>query len=233
MKEQHDLLNGGYVRLVDYMGNDFSVVRAARVSHARDHNADHDIEKDAKLIKYLWNHKHTTPFESCAVTFEVKAPIFVFRQWHRHRTQSYNEISARYTELPDEFYIPDVNMIGAQSKSTKQARDIHPIVGDHDEYDRRLRLISAYTAQCESSTQMYKSLLAAEWPRELARMVLPVSVYSRMYSTGNLLNWLKFTLLRSDEHAQYEIRVYSDAILATLRELFPMVMEAYDENEAP
>ena len=130
-----DVLDHGFVRLVDSMGSDISVSRAARVSYDAAWRAGEDQGSDAKLIRYLWKNHHTTPFEAVSFTFEIKAPIFVFRQWHRHRTWSYNELSARYRELPEEFYLPDPAMIGQQSASSKQARDI----GEADDalHDRR------------------------------------------------------------------------------------------------
>src|SRR5678815_1755750 len=118
-------LDRGWVRLVDHMGSDLSIVRAARVSYDAAWRTGEDEKSDEKLLRYLWNHAHTSPFEAVTFTFEVKAPIFVFRQWHRHRTQSYNEMSARYTELPEEFYVPRLEDIGEQSKFNKQAREMN------------------------------------------------------------------------------------------------------------
>ena len=123
-----NLLDHGIMRMVDHMGNDLSIVRNARVSYDAEWRAGNDKGSDEKLINYLYKNKHSTPFESVTVTFEVKAPIFVFRQWHRHRTQSYNELSARYKELPEEFYVPEIEQITTQSKDNKQMRtdEIHP-----------------------------------------------------------------------------------------------------------
>jgi thymidylate synthase (FAD) len=214
-----DVLDHGYVRLVDSMGGDLSVVRAARVSHSADWRAGADTGSDAKLIRYLWAHKHTTPFEAVTLTFEIKAPIFVFRQWHRHRTQSYNEVSARYSVLPSEFYVPAVEQIGQQSTANKQGRQA-------SFRDRAVEL-GRYTAACEAATALYADLLAADWPRELARMVLPVSVYSRMFTTMNLLNCFRFLTLRDDAHAQREIRVYAAAMLALLADVCPECVAAF------
>src|SRR3970040_2099441 len=124
------VLDKGYCRLVEHMGSDLSIVRAARVSYNADWRAGEDESKDEKLIKYLWKNRHTSPFEAVTLTFEVKEPIFGFRQWHRHRTQSYNEVSARYTELEDEFYSPNPRMIGQQSVTNKQVRDLTDETGD-------------------------------------------------------------------------------------------------------
>src|ERR1700679_377943 len=132
--EKVDVLDHGFVRLIDSMGSDLSVSRAARVSYDAAWRAGGDQGSDDRLIRYLWRNHHTTPFESVTFTFEVKAPIFVFRQWHRHRTFSYNELSARYRELPEEFYVPEAKNIGKQSKSSKQARDISNELTDGEEY---------------------------------------------------------------------------------------------------
>ena len=130
-------LDHGFVRLVDWMGGDISIVRAARVSYDSAWRAGEDEGSDKRLINYLWKHAHTTPFEAVTLTFEVKAPIFVFRQWHRHRTWSYNELSARYRELPEEFYVPDPRVVGRQATNNKQAREFGG--GDLDNLqDRRV-----------------------------------------------------------------------------------------------
>lgn len=218
------VLDKGYVRLVDYMGSDLSIVRAARVSYNAEPRGD---QSDEKLIRYLWKHKHTTPFESCTVTFEVKAPIFVFRQWHRHRTQSYNEVSARYTELADEFYVPVVDKIGVQSSSSKQARMINEAF---DIADQRNMEIGSYVEQCKNAFLTYHYLLDKGWPRELARMVLPLSTYSKMFTTINLRNLFHFLELRLHPHAQYEIRVYAEAMLNLIEPLFPVATAAFKES---
>ncbi len=160
--EQINVLNHGSVRLVEHMGSDLSVVRSARVSY----NADWRGGDDAKLIGYLIKNRHTSPFESVVFTFEVKAPIFVFRQWHRHRTWSFNEVSARYSELPEEYYIPEVSQITTQSASNKQMRtdEIHE---DAEMYQNLISL------SCDHSFKVYKEMLTAGIPRELARGVLP------------------------------------------------------------
>lgn len=215
------VLDHGYVRLIDSMGGDLSVVRAARVSHNADWRAGEDGASDAKLIRYLWAHKHTTPFEAATVTFEIKAPIFVFRQWHRHRTQSYNEVSARYTALPREFYIPAPEQIGQQSTSNKQGRQGSDI--------DRLAELALYADACRRAGELYENLLEADWPRELARMVLPVSTYSRMFTTMNLLNCFRFLALRDGAHAQHEIRVYASAMLFLLADVAPNCVAAFQE----
>jgi thymidylate synthase (FAD) len=223
-----DVLDHGFVRLVDSMGTDLSVVRAARVSYDAAWRAGEDQGSDAKLIRYLWNHHHTTPFEAVTFTFEIKAPIFVFRQWHRHRTWSYNELSARYKELPEEFYLPKPEHIGVQSASSKQARDI-AITGDTMLDQRRVEVEHAREVM-EGAFAQYRRLLEGGWPRELARSVLPVATYSHMFATVNLLNLLKFLTLRCDGHAQYEIRVYAEAMRELIRPIVPVCVAAWEEK---
>jgi thymidylate synthase (FAD) len=157
-------------------------------------------------------------------TFEVKAPIFVFRQWHRHRTWSFNEVSARYTELPEEFYTPDPRHVGIQSKDNKQGRDI---IASRNGEAWGADVGSAIRMACEDAFRVYRRLIADGVPRELARSVLPVATYSHMFATVNLLNLFKFCTLRSHSHSQYEIRVFSDAMLELIRPIVPVAVEAY------
>lgn len=224
-------LDHGFVRLIDSMGNDLSIVRAARVSYDAAWRAGENEKSDEKLINYLWKNKHTTPFEAVTFTFEIKAPIFVFRQWHRHRTWSFNELSARYKELPIEYYVPEANKIGVQSKDNKQMRII-PEGGNFSKADLARNLIRI---AAEESFVKYKILLNNGVPRELARMVLPLSTYSHMFATVNLLNLFKFITLRSHEHAQYEIRVYAEAMLKLIEPIVPVAVKAWhashDQNQ--
>lgn len=221
-----DVLDHGFVRLVDSMGADLSVARAARVSYDAAWRAGEDQGSDAKLINYLWRNKHTTPFEAVTFTFEVKAPIFVFRQWHRHRTWSFNELSARYRELPEEFYVPKPDQIGVQSAGSKQARDMGGS-GDPVAAAGMIKLA------CEAAFGIYRDLLARGIPRELARSVLPVATYSHMFATVDLLNLLKFLTLRCDGHAQYEIRVYADAMRDLIRPIVPVCVAAWEGSAIP
>jgi thymidylate synthase (FAD) len=214
-----EVLDHGYVKLVDCMGSDLSIVRAARVSYDAAWRAGDDQGSDERLINYLWSHRHTTPFEAVTFTFEIHAPIFVFRQWHRHRTWSFNELSARYRAMPTEFYVPDTEQIGSQSTNNKQGRTL-------DGADRRTE-VSLYERTCRESFEVYNDLIEAGWPRELARSVLPVSTYSTMFATVNLLNLLKFLTLRCDAHAQYEIRVYADAMLELIKPIVPVAAAAW------
>lgn len=223
-----EVLDHGFVRLVDSMGDDISVVRAARVSYDAAWRAGESEGSDRKLINYLWKNRHTTPFEAVTLTFEVKAPIFVLRQWHRHRTWSYNELSARYRELPEEFYLPDARLIGSQAVSSKQARDIIP---DAVPTPERGTELDAVRTHCVYAFRLYRDLLANGWPRELARSVLPVNTYSHMFATVDLLNLLKFLTLRCDPHAQYEIRVYAEAMRDLARLVAPVCVEAWEATK--
>lgn len=220
MSESVACLDKGLVNLVDWMGDDLSVVRAARVIA----DAEWRDAGDPKLLRYMLRNHHSTPFEHVTFTFYVKAPIFVFRQWHRHRTWSFNEISARYKELPEDFYVPDAAMIGNQSLTNHQGRDLTLPVSSGKEHE-----VSAYRIQCEDSFSTYRGLLRGGWPRELARCVLPLATYSEMFATVNLWNLLRFVGLRSDEHAQYEIRVYSDAMLNLIEPIVPVSVAAWRE----
>ena len=215
------VLDYGEVELVDSMGSDESIVRSARVSY--DGNAGEDLARDHKLIHYLMKNNHTTPFEAVTFTFYVKAPIFVFRQWHRHRTWSYNEVSSRYTQLPQEYYLPKPELIGEQSKDNKQARDI----GDVTEHNKRADELTLVMAQNNQAFELYGKLLESGWPRELARSVLPVSTYSKMFGTVNLLNLFKFIGLRDHSHAQYEVQVYARAMLDLITPIVPVAVDAW------
>lgn len=216
------VLDHGFVRLVDHMGSDLSIVRNARVSYDAEWRAGEEEGKDAKLIRYLMKNRHTSPFEAVSFTFDVKAPIFVFRQWHRHRTWSFNEISARYAVLPNEFYVPEVDQITTQSTDNKQMRTsvIHPAAGGF-----RDRI--AYW--CQNAHEEYQSMIAEGCPRELARGVLPVNTYSHMFATVDLHNLFHFLALRLHPHAQYEIRVYAEAMLELIEPLVPVAVSAFRE----
>lgn len=213
----------GFVRLVDHCGNDLSIVRAARVSYDADWRTGEDAGKDEKLIKYLWKNKHTSPFESVSFTFEVKAPIFVFRQWHRHRTWSYNEISARYTELDEGFYVPELEQITTQAKNNKQMRT-------NEQHPEAEHLRAVVTNSLSQSFTHYQYLIGQGMPRELARSVLPVAAYSRMFATVDLHNLFHFLRLRMHEHSQYEIRVYATAIANLIRPIVPFAHSAFLED---
>lgn len=199
------------------MGSDLDIVRAARVLPG----VEWRDKSDPKLIGYLIKNQHTSPFEHVVFTFYVKAPLFVFRQWHRHRTWSYNEVSARYKELPAEYYVPDPNIIGVQSLKNHQGREFEKV-----DVEQRKEELKFYIDACEKSLDEYHNLLAFGWPRELARGVLPMAIYSEMYATVDLHNLLHFIKLRSDEHAQYEIREYAEAMKLLITPIVPVTMEA-------
>lgn len=212
------VLNSGYVRLVSHMGDDLAIVRSARVSY----NAEPRLDgSDDKLIDYLLRNGHTSPFESVAFTFEVKAPIFVFRQWHRHRTWKYNEVSARYSELPAEFYVPEPQHVGIQSKTNKQGRELN------DSGEKNRYLCDEIWMAGTSAFKSYRLLLEAGCPRELARTVLPLNTYSRMFATVDLHNLFHFLKLRLHPHAQFEIRVYAEAMLKLITPIVPVAVKSF------
>ena len=217
------LLNHGSIRLVESMGNDLSIVRSARVSYNADWRTGEDEGKDEKLIAYLMKNRHTTPFESVVFTFEVKAPIFVFRQWHRHRTWSFNEISARYSELPEEFYVPQLENITTQSGDNKQARTLK----QHADASYIATYIDKISMEAFAQ---YKEFLTMGCPRELARSILPVGTYSKMFATVDLHNLFHFLRLRLHEHAQYEIRVYAEAMLELIEPIVPIAVKYFKET---
>jgi len=212
--------NVGFVRLIDSMGDDLSIVRNARVSYNAAWRAGENKNSDSKLINFLMKNRHNTPFESVTFTFEVKAPIFVLRQWHRHRTQSYNEISARYKELPNEFYIPKQEYIGNQSKDNKQVRDLTT----NKNSEQIQNIIARNNRQ---AFERYNELLNLNTPKELARTVLPVTIYSHMFATANLHNWFGFLRERLHPHAQYEINEYAQVIFLLIRNVCPTASNAF------
>lgn len=217
------VLDHGFVRLVDHMGSDLSIVRNARVSYDAEWRAGDDQGSDNRLIRYLMNHGHNTPFEAVTCTFDVKAPIFVLRQWHRHRTQSYNELSARYRPLPAEFYVPEPEQITTQSTDNKQMR-----TDEQNENAENLRKLMQQ--QNKGAFSLYEHMLSLGCPRELARSVLPVATYSHMFATMNLHNLFRFLSERLHPHAQYEIRVYAEAMLDLITPIVPVAVAAFKEK---
>lgn len=183
---------------------------------------------DEKLLRYLYENKHHTPFEMAGLTVEIKAPIFVFRQWHRHRTQSYNEMSARYTPLPAEDYMPTVERLMVNSTKNKQAGTVAGAgVLTEDGAEEYLDFLRS---QYREAQILYEIALSRGVPKELARIHLPVARYSKMRASANLRNWLGFLTLRMDPHAQYEVRVYADAVGAFISEAFPRTWELFAEG---
>lgn len=217
------VLDHGHVRLVDHMGNDLSISRNARVSYDAEWRAGEDEGSDARLINYLYKNRHSTPFEAVTFTFDVKAPIFVFRQWHRHRTQSYNELSARYKQLTAEMYVPALDQITTQHTDNKQMRttEQHPEAAEIQRYIRDHN---------ELAYEVYEGLIKRGCPRELARGVLPFNTYSHMFCTMNLHNLFHFLNLRLHEHAQFEIRVYAQAMLELIEPVVPVAVAAFKKH---
>lgn len=215
-----DVLQDGIskIALVDSMGSDESVVRAARVSYAGDDRTGIDKEGDAKLIRYLASHAHTSPFEHTAVTFYVKCPLFVRSQWHRHRTWAYNEVSRRYTNENLEFHIP--RRLRKQNKEgNKQGSRMSEVMWES-------WFIEGMERVTEDALHIYNDMIDDGVANEQARMILPQNLYTEFYATVDLHNLSHFIKLRSDPHAQEEIRVYSDAMRDITREIFPVSMEA-------
>lgn len=228
----YSVLDHGHVALVESMGSDLSIVRNARVSYDAEWRAGEDEGKDTKLIHYLVKNGHTSPFESVQFTFDVKAPIFVYRQWHRHRTWSYSEISARYSELPEEFYVPSIGDYGIQSSSNKQMREIASLAFgvDEDQAAKELRWEQEQRYCMNHSFAVYRRHIEEGMPRELARIVLPLATYSHMFGTVDLHNLMHFLRLRLHPHAQKEIRVYAQAILRIIKEIVPVSVAAFCEK---
>ena len=213
-------LDKGFVRLVDSMGGDDAIVQAARVSYGK---GTSKVSQDRGLIRYLMRHRHTTPFEMVEFKFHCKMPIFVARQWVRHRTANINEYSLRYSQARDEFYYPDPEHIQFQSALNKQGRTGEVPVELKQKVQDYFKEIS------ERSFAIYSELNKAGVARELARSVLPVNLYTEWYWKNDLHNLLHFIGLRSDGHAQYEIRVFSDAMAESVKAVAPFAWEAYQD----
>lgn len=214
-------LDKGFVRLVDYMGDDDAIVQAARVSYGK---GTKSVTEDRGLIRYLMRHKHTSPFEMVEFKFHVKLPIFVARQWIRHRTANVNEYSGRYSEMKDEFYLPELSQIRPQSALNKQGRA--------DEAIPEAEAIKIQTEMQQLQAMLfgtYNSLLENSVARELARINLPLSNYTEWYWKIDLHNLFHFLRLRMDSHAQYEIQVYGEAIAEIIKEIVPIAYEAFED----
>lgn len=214
--------NHGFVGLVDHMGSDGAIVEAARVSYQKGTVA---TREDRALIRYLMRHRHTSPFEMAEVKFHVRAPIFVIRQWIRHRTAAVNEESGRYSEIREEFFAPALGDIGPQSRDNKQGRT------DGFTVKQQAAVQEIIEANNDFAYGQYRGLLAQDLARELARVVLPLTAYSSFYWKIDLHNLFHFLTLRTDSHAQKEIRDYADAILEIIRPLFPHAVEAWDDYQ--
>ncbi len=218
---QIECLNGGFVRLVDYMGNDASIVQAARVSYGA---GTKQVRQDRALIRYLMRHWHTSPFEMVEFKFHVKLPIFVARQWIRHRTANVNEYSGRYSILREEFYVPEPEQVRFQSPTNKQGRADQSLPAEEV-----AAILDEIVEQQKELYQSYQRLLEKGVARELARINLPVSLYTEWYWKIDLHNLFHFLQLRMDVHAQYEIRVYANAIAEIIKPIVPMAWEAFED----
>lgn len=214
------VLDHGFIRVVDYMGTDDSIVQAARVSYG---TGTKKKSQDRALIHYLLRHKHTTPFEMCEIKFHIKLPLFIARQWIRHRTANVNEYSARYSILDKEFYIPRPEHISTQSAVDKQCREADPLPEDVSDKIRELLTKNAIDSYDQYETLMNEYGLA----RELARMNLPINFYTQWYWKIDLHNLLHFLRLRADSHAQYEIRAYAEVMIELVKKWVPVVYEAF------
>ena len=219
-KDAIKCLDKGFVRLVDCMGGDDAIVQAARVSYGK---GTSKVSQDRGLIRYLMRHRHTTPFEMVEFKFHCKMPIFVARQWVRHRTANINEYSLRYSEARDEFYYPDPKHIEFQSALNMQGR-----MGEVSD-DLKQKVQDYFKEISERSFEVYSELNNAGVARELARAILPVNLYTEWYWKNDLHNLLHFIGLRSDDHAQYEIRVFSDAMAKSVKAAAPFAWEAYQD----
>jgi thymidylate synthase (FAD) len=222
------VLDHGFVRVIDYMGDDAAVVQAARVSYGR---GTKQVSEDVGLIRYLMRHRHSTPFEMCEIKYHVKLPIFVARQWIRHRTANVNEYSARYSIMDREFYLPAPAQLAAQSAVNRQGRG--EVLGG-DEAAQVLALLHDDATRCHDHYVRMMNEDGADpgrqgLARELARMNLTLNTYTQWYWKCDLHNLLNFLALRADPHAQYEIRVYADAMLRTVQAWVPLVAQAFHD----
>ncbi len=221
LDKEFKCLDKGFVLLVDYLGGDESIVQAARVSYGK---GTKTVSDDRGLIRYLMRHDHTTPFEMVGLKFHCKMPIFVAREWIRHRTASVNEYSLRYSEPEGDYYLPDLEAIGFQTKGNRQGRTEEPVPAEVGEKFRQyVKEIS------DSALQKYQELNQAGVARELARMILPINFYTRWYWKINLHNLFHFLKLRLDERAQYEIRVFAQKIAEITRKVAPLAYEAFQD----
>ena len=223
-------LDHGFVRVVDYMGDDTSIVQSARVSYGK---GTKQVSTDKGLIKYLMRHWHSTPFEMCEIKYHVKLPIFIARQWIRHRTANVNEYSARYSILDKEFYLPSPEHLATQSQSNRQGR------GEVLEGEKAKKVLDLLRGDAEQTYKNYEIMLnekydgslidtkASGLARELARMNLTLNTYTQWYWKTDLLNLMNFLRLRADHHAQYEIRAYADVMLDTLKKWVPITYDAF------
>ena len=230
--EAMPVLDHGFVRVVDYMGDDTSIVQSARVSYGK---GTKKISTDSGLIKYLMRHRHSTPFEMCEIKYHIKLPIFIARQWIRHRTANVNEYSARYSIMDKEFYVPSKENLAAQSTNNRQGR------GELINGKQADNILKILKEDAERNYQHYEEMLNEKYDgsiiddkkkglaRELARMNLTLNSYTQWYWKTDLLNLLNFLALRADSHAQYEIREYADVMMNTVKKWVPTTYDAFTD----
>ncbi|MBS3979033.1 MAG: FAD-dependent thymidylate synthase [Rhodobacteraceae bacterium] len=220
----HPVLDHGFIRVIDYMGDDSAIVQAARVSYGA---GTKHVQNDEGLIRYLMRHWHSTPFEMCEIKLHVKLPVFVARQWIRHRTANVNEYSARYSILDREFYIPAPEQLAAQSTVNNQGR------GEVLQGEEAARVLELLKSDANRAYDHYEAMLSQDGQqglaRELARMNLPANIYTQWYWKVDLHNLFHFLRLRADPHAQYEIRVYAEAIAACVKDWVPLAYAAFED----
>ena len=219
LDKEYPVLDKGFVRLVDYFGGDQRIVQSARVSYGE---GTKSVSQDGALIDYLLRHQHTSPFEQVVMTFHVKMPIFVARQWVRHRTGRMNEVSGRYSIMKDEFYVPAEDKVAPQSTDNKQGRASEAF--DKETADK---IIAQLEEGQKAAYESYNELIDSGLAREIARINLPLSLYTEFYWEMDLHNLFHFLKLRLDSHAQYEIRVYAEVILEMCRKVAPMATESF------
>lgn len=219
LDKEYPVLDKGFVRLVDYYGGDQRIVQSARVSYGE---GTKTVSQDGALIDYLLRHQHTSPFEQVVMTFHVKMPIFVARQWVRHRTGRMNEVSGRYSIMKDEFYVPEESVVAPQSKDNKQGRCDEAF--DKETADK---IINQLKDGQKAAYENYSGLIDNGLAREIARINLPLSLYTEFYWEMDLHNLFHFLKLRLDSHAQYEIRVYAEAILEMCKKVAPMATSSF------
>ncbi|MBI3046582.1 MAG: FAD-dependent thymidylate synthase [Candidatus Harrisonbacteria bacterium] len=214
-------LDHGFVYLVDYLGDDSAIAQAARVSYGQ---GTKKVSEDRGLIRYLMRHRHTTPFEMCELKFHCKMPIFVARQWIRHRTANVNEYSGRYSEMSDEFYLPNSAVLRKQSQGNKQGRSEEKLTSE-----QQAKVLQLFKEDYERQYKNYQESLNLGLTRELARIGLSVANYTQWYWKIDLHNLFHFLNLRLDNHAQYEIRVYGEAMARIVKDAFPLAYEAFED----
>lgn len=222
LDREYKVLDKGFVRLVDYLGSDQRIVQAARVSYGE---GTKTVSQDAALIDYLLRHQHTSPFEQVVFTFHLKMPIFVARQWVRHRMGRMNEVSGRYSIMKEEFYVPELKDIEGQSANNKQGRADEPF-----EQEKAKEIRDELEAGQKSAYESYSNLLETGLAREIARINLPLSLYTEFYWQMDLNNLFKFLKLRLDGHAQFEIREFANAIFEIVKIVCPMAAASFEND---